>query len=44
MPKTSIKMNNMDFETVVRKFGNTGHITVPVSLVGKKVRVKIETL
>ena len=26
-------MNKMSFETTVRPFGNTGHITLPVSLV-----------
>lgn len=37
-------MDKMSFETTVRPFGNTGHITLPLSLVGKKVKVTVEVI
>jgi putative transposon-encoded protein len=34
----------MTFQTIVKKSGNSGRIIIPVSLVGKKVRVTLEVL
>jgi putative transposon-encoded protein len=44
MSRSTIKMDKMSFETTVRPFGNTGHITLPLSLVGKKVKVTVEVI
>jgi putative transposon-encoded protein len=44
MPKSTIKMDKMSFETTVRPYGNTGHITLTLSLVGKKLKVTVEAL
>ena len=38
------KIDSMTFEYTVRKCGTSSHIILPASMVGKRVRVIVETL
>jgi putative transposon-encoded protein len=40
----SKQLQSLSFETTVKKRGNSGGIYLPVSLVGKRVKVTIEVL
>lgn len=44
MPQKNRKIDSMTFEYTVRKCGTSSHIILPASMVGKRVRVIVETL
>lgn len=45
MPSRIIKdVKRIEFTTIVHKAGNSGHIIVPLSMVGKEVSISIEVL
>jgi putative transposon-encoded protein len=44
MPKQNRKIASLTFEYTVRKCGTSSHIILPASMVGKRVRVIVETL
>jgi putative transposon-encoded protein len=37
-------VNTMDFNTVVRKSGHSGHIILPSNLIGKAVNIIVKVL
>lgn len=43
MAKQNRKIESMAFEYTVRKCGTSSHIILPASMVGKRVKVTIET-
>ena len=44
MSKQNRNIDSMTFEYTVRKCGTSSHIILPASMVGRKVRVTVETL
>jgi len=44
MSKQNRKIDSMIFEYNVRKCGTSSHIILPASMIGKRVKVNIETL
>jgi putative transposon-encoded protein len=44
MPKLNREVDSMTFEYTVRKCGTSSHIILPASMVGKRVRVVVETI
>lgn len=43
MSKQNRKIDSMIFEYTVKKCGTSSHIILPASMVGKRVKVAIET-
>jgi putative transposon-encoded protein len=43
MAKQNRKIDSMAFEYTVRKCGTSSHIIVPASMIGKRVKVTVET-
>jgi len=44
MPILNRKIDSMTFEYTVRKCGTSSHVILPASMVGKRVRVIVETI
>lgn len=42
--KDTKQVSSIEFKTIVRKSGGSGHIIVPSSLIGKNVQVNIEVI
>jgi putative transposon-encoded protein len=44
MARTMKDVKRIEFKTIIHKSGNSGHIFVPFSMIGKEVSVSIEVL